>query len=291
MKNAYKGSVPLLRVAVPSKGRLFDPTVTLIQRVFGLSSPPGRSLTLASEDRTIEFVFVRTQDIPSLVDNCAADAGICGFDNLKESKSKSSLLLRLDYGRCKLVLAAGKDVNIAALRRNGTTRIATTFPNLTRSFMRRKGIRAAVVEISGSVEAAPSIGVADAVVDLTETGTTLKQNGLRILEVILESGAVLIARKSIAKSEAVTNLAQLIDSFIQARHKRYIMANVDFPNLERVASLMPGLKAPTILPLTVRNTYAIHAVVDESEVNRLIPKLKRYGATGILVTPIERLIQ
>lgn len=283
-----------MKIAIPNKGRLAAGALDLLQRA-GLRAE-GRSerALQASLGNGFTALFVRARDIPEFVADGAADAGITGRDVVEEMGRKLDHLLDLEYGRCRLVVAAHEDgVSDVAQLPEGT-RVATAFPRLTRSFFGARDLPVEVVPVSGAAEIAPHIGVADVIVDLVSTGSTLKTNGLREVATVLESSATLVARARKDNDERVNDklreLVPALESVLRARNKRYLMANVPRDRLDAVSRVLPGISGPTIVDLVDSSLVATHAVVDEADVYRAIADLKELGATGILVTKIERLM-
>jgi ATP phosphoribosyltransferase len=282
------------RIAVPNKGRLLEDTLDLLRSV-GLRVPRSadRTLVASCNGGKIQVLFARAQDIPEFVELGAADVGITGLDLVEETGRKVEKLLDLEYGRCKLVVAAPEGSGLRSIAKvPAGARVATAFPELTRRYFARKKKKVTVVPVSGATELTPAIGVADLITDLTQTGSTLKQNHLRVLDTILESWAVFIAGPSCAgqKRQDAEDLAHAFDSVERAVGKRYLMANVPKGKVAEVVRLIPGLKSPTVVDLAEAGLTAVHAVVDEEAINALVPRLKRAGATGILVLPIERMV-
>jgi ATP phosphoribosyltransferase len=283
-----------LKIAVPNKGRLFEETVDLLRAVgIRVSRSSDRTLLATTNGGKYQILYTRADDIPGFVEAGAADLGITGLDLVEETGCRVERLLDLSFGRCKLVVAAPEGSRIASMEDvPAGARVATAFPNLTRRYFEKKKIRVSIVPVSGATEITPSIGVADLITDLTQTGATLKQNHLSLLDVILDSWAVLIAGGSVLRRrrQEAEDLAHAFDSVEKARGKRYLMANVEKKKLAEVVRILPGLKSPTVVNLALRNIVAVHAVVDEEDINALVPRLKRAGATGILVLPIERMV-
>lgn len=283
-----------LKIAVPNKGRLMEETIDLLRAV-GLRVPrqADRTLIATVNGGRYQVLFARAQDIPEFVEVGAADVGITGLDLVEETGCRVERLLDLKYGHCKLVVAAPDPSPVASVESIPPgARVATAFPNLTRRYFERLRKAVTIVPVSGATEITPSIGVADLITDLTQTGSTLRQNHLRLLDVILESWAVYIAGPSAqgAVRQEAEDLAHAFDSVENALRKRYLMANVERARLEEVVRLIPGLKAPTVLDTADRSTVAVHAVVDEDAITSLVPRLKKAGASGILVLPIERMV-
>ena len=285
----------MLRIAIPNKGRLAEEARELFNDAgLEVRARGDRALT-ASLGGEFEALFVRSQDIPEFVADGAADAGITGWDLVCECGRPLDTLMDLDFGRCRLVVAARDDSGIASLDDlAGSPRVATSFPRITRRFFERSGHAVNIVPVSGATEIAPHLGIADIVVDLTSTGSTLRVNGLREVATILESSARLVASESAAgssKARALTDLVDALGSVLRARGMRYLMANVPRTALDRVKAVAPGLSAPTVIDLLNGGTHvAVHAVVPAAGIYRTIADLKQLGAQGILVTRIERLM-
>jgi ATP phosphoribosyltransferase len=285
----------MLKVALPNKGRLAQETRELFSDAgLDVRAPSERSLT-ASLGGEFEALFVRAQDIPEFVADGAADAGVTGLDLVRESGRALDSLIDLEFGRCRLVVAAHEGSGIETLDDLvGSRRIATSFPRLTRSFFRARDVQVEVVPVSGAAEIAPHLGIADLIVDLTSTGSTLRVNGLLELATLLESTANLVvarAPRPPMKQRALDELVAALTSVLRARGKRYVMANAPRAALDRVKQVLPGLNGPTVIDvLNGGDMVAVHAVVEAASVYRTIADLKALGAVGILVTRIERLM-
>lgn len=285
-----------MRIALPNKGRLSDGVRTLFERAgLDLRFRGDRALQASfGEDRTA--LFVRSADIPEFVANGAADLGVTGLDLVEEAERDVTTLLDLGFGRCRLGLAVRNDdpaQDVSQLPAG--VRVATSFVNLTRRYLERNSVRAEIVPIGGAAEVTPLLGVADAIVDVIDTGSTLRTNGLREIGSILNSSAVLIANPAALADEArgreLTDFAGTLESVLRARGKRYLMANVPRAALAEIRRILPGINGPTIVNvLDDTEIVAAHAVVNSWEVDRVITELKAVGAAGILVTPIERLM-
>lgn len=287
---------PVLRIAVPNKGRLADRTLVLFEKA-GLKpeSKVDRALVadLGSDFRAI---FVRAQDIPEFVGDGAADLGVTGADLVAESENAVEELLDLEYGRCHLAVAVREESTVQQPQDlEKGTRVATSFPRVTKRYFQGLGVDVQLAPVSGATEIAPHLGVADVIVDLVSTGSTLKVNGLREVGTIMESSAWLIANPKAAqdplKGERIAELVTALESVIRARNKRYLMANVLRNTLPEVREVIPGLSGPTIVEIQNGGEWvAAHAVVDAGRIYQTIIQLKALGAEGILVTPIERLM-
>jgi ATP phosphoribosyltransferase len=286
----------MLRIALPNKGRLSAGAQQLLaQAGLAVEQRADRSLQ-ASLGGELHALFVRARDIPELVADGAADVGITGRDLLAESGRELDVVLDLGFGRCRLAVAVPEESALAtAADVPAGARVATSFPNLTRAHFRAAGREVKLVPLSGSTEIAPHLGVADLVVDLVSTGSTLRMNGLREIGTLVESTALLVARPELSadppRARRVEHLRTALESVLRARDKRYLMVNVPRSALAATRDLLPGITAPTVIDLLDGNGHvAVHAVVDQREVYRVISELKDIGAEGILVTPIERLM-
>ncbi len=285
-----------LRIAIPGRGRLRDGAEKLLS-VVGIDLPPAGDRTLVSEDEHAFYQLqsVRARDIVGLVRSGSADIGITGRDLVMEyGDGEISELMELDFGKCSLCMAVpeSSDATDANDLPEGV-RVATMFPRITGKFFEGIGRSVQLVTVSGTTEAAPMIGIADAISDIVETGTTLRSNGLRRLCVIAESTAVVIAgeRTLGRKREAIDEFLCMIRSVQDARSKRYLMVNVPAGSEAKVRRLLKGMEGPTFMRISGRDDFfALHAVVESGDVNTLIPALKASGCTGILVSRIERLV-
>jgi len=286
----------MIRIALPNKGRLAEPAKDLLERA-GLEfiGHTDRALQASLGDE-FRAIFIRARDIPEFVADGAADAGITGHDMVAEARRDLDRLLDLEYGRCRLVVAAREDGGIEAIEDvPAGSRVATSFPGVAGRYFEEIGKPVHLVPVSGAAEIAPHLGVADVIVDLVSTGSTLKVNGLREIETILESSAVLVGRPPAERGQeegaALSELVAALESVLRARNKRYLMANVPKDRIEQVTDILPGISGPTIVDMVDSGRFvAAHAVVDRREIYRVIADLKGIGATGILVTKIERLM-
>ena len=286
----------MLRIALPNKGRLAEEARELFTDAgLEIRAAGPRALT-ASLGGEFQALFVRAQDIPEFVADGAADAGVTGHDLVMESGRALDELADLQFGRCRLAVASREESGIASLGDIGAgTRVATVFPRVTERFFRELGQRVEVVPVSGAAEIAPHIGIADVIVDLVSTGSTLRVNGLVEVATVLESSTRLITaptvRADAARARSLDELVAALGSVIAARGKRYVMANVPRARLEEVKRVVPGLNGPTVIDILNGGSYvAVHAVVGAATIYRTIADLKALGAEGILVTRIERLM-
>lgn len=287
----------MLKIALPNKGRLADEARELFRDAgLEIRAHSDRALT-ASLGGEFQALFVRAQDIPEFVADGAADVGVTGQDLVRESGRPVRELADLGFGRCRLAVAARDDSGIARIQDLPSgTRVATTFPRITAQYFADKGCQVEIVSISGAAEIAPHIGIADVIVDLVSTGSTLRVNGLREVDTVLESTARLIVadapdRLTQPQRDAVEELAGALLSVLRARGQRYLMANVPRDRMPLVRDIVPGLNGPTVIDILNGGTMvAVHAVVAADSVYRTIARLKALGAEGILITRIERLM-
>lgn len=286
----------MLRIALPNKGRLADESRDLFTDAgLEIRAAGPRALT-ASLGAEFQALFVRAQDIPEFVADGAADAGVTGFDLVRESGRTLNELADLQFGRCRLVVAAKEESGVVTLADIAAgARVATAFPRVTKGFFAARDHRVDVVPVSGAAEIAPHLGIADVIVDLVSTGSTLRVNGLREVATVLESSTRLIAapaaRSDAARDRALSELVAALGSVIAARGQRYVMANVPRARLDAVKRIVPGLNGPTVIDIMNGGDFvAVHAVVCASTIYRTIADLRALGAQGILVTRIERLM-
>ena len=279
-------------IALPNKGRLSEEVRALLREA-GLSVRLHDERALvASLGEDFSAIFVRAQDVPEFVANGAADMGITGRDCVAESEVALEERLDLGMGQCRLALAAKSAGRVEELQDG--LRVATSFPRLAANYFERLGKRVEIVRVSGAAEVTPHLGVADAIVDLVSTGSTLRVNGLVEISTLLESSAVLVSRsRALLTTEldlAIEELAMVLSSVLRARGKRYLMANAPRAALAAVRELLPGLNGPTIVDAQLGDYVAVHAVVEASAVYRTTVRLKAAGCEGILVTRIERMV-
>jgi len=281
-----------MRIAVPNKGRLHEPTLKLLERA-GLHIQNGADRKLYAEtvDPDVTVLFARAADIPEYVHDGAAEIGITGLDQVKESRRELTELLDLEFGRCRLVLAAPEDGDITAPADLAGKTVATEFPEIARAYFASLSIDPDIVEVTGATELTPHVEMADAIIDITSTGTTLAVNRLAIIDDVLESSVRLFARSDVVDDPKVQQIQTALDSVLAANGKRYLMMNVAREDLDAVREVIPGLGGPTVMDIAGTDDVAVHVVVNEREVFEVITDLKRVGATGILVTEIERLVE
>ncbi len=284
-----------LRLGVPNKGRLNERAIELLVRSgIDLGEDIGRRLYLKAKNQDIEVIFVRAQDVPVFIAEGAIDMGITGIDETAESGRDLERILDLQFGYCHLAVAVPEESGITdASQIPDGSRIATSFPNLTKQYFEKLGKKVDVITVTGACEIMPYMGVSDFISDLVSTGSTLKTNRLREVGSIIESQAVVISsKKALEKNgQAIQDVVDSFQSVIIAENKKYIMADIPRSTLAEVEKIIPGIGGPTILEIAGNKDYlAVHAVIDGKDVFETINKLKRLGAKGILTTPIERLV-
>ena len=287
----------MLKIAVPNKGRLSEATLELFRKAgLKLEDTLDRKLFAAALDGRVQVLFVRAQDIPEFVQDGVAHLGVTGEDIVQEASKDVAELLDLRFGYCRLVVAVPEASGIRDAKDvPGNARVATSFPASTRRFFEGLGKKVQVVEVSGATEITPHIGVADAIVDLTSSGSTLAMNKLREVATITHSTARVVANKAAladpAKRQEMDAVLASLQSVVAARGKRYLMANVPRAQLDEVRRILPGISGPTIMDvLSHPEIVAAHAVVDEGALFDIVQRLKAIGSTGVLVLPIERLV-
>ncbi|WP_135609443.1 ATP phosphoribosyltransferase [Methanococcoides sp. AM1] len=283
----------MIRIAIPNKGRLHDPTVELFKEA-GLPVLGGsnRKLFAKTTDPEITFLFARAADIPEYVQDGAADVGITGLDLISETESDVEILLDLKYGGADLVLAVPEDSEISSSKDLEGMRVATEFPGITARYFENMGVNIDVIKVSGACEMTPHVGIADAIVDISSSGTTLTMNHLKMIEKVFTSSIYLIANhKTLEAEEKIQHIKTALESVLHAKQKRYLMMNVPSDKLESVKEELPGLAGPTVMKVeSKKNIMAVHAVVDADMIFATINRLKSAGAFDILVVPIERMI-
>ena len=282
-----------LKIAVQKSGRLSDGSIELLKKCGIRFSNGHGKLRAEARDFPLEIFFLRDDDIPDYVADGVADVGVVGQNVLAENPKEVDTIERLGFGRCRLALAVPKAMEYSGLGDVAGRRIATSYPNILRSFFDSRGLAADIHEISGSVEIAPSIGLADAVCDLVSSGSTLFSNGLREVETVMASEAVLIARRDLGV-EAESILAQLlfrIRSAMAAAQNKYILLNAPADKADQIAALLPGMRSPSMLPLAEPGWVSMHSVVSETDFWEVVDSLKKAGAEGILVLSIDQMIR
>jgi ATP phosphoribosyltransferase len=274
-----------VKIAVPSKGRLREPAIELLHDAgLGPETPGDRALAFPCRNAPVEALLVRADDIPEYVQDGVVDCGITGLDIVRERGASVTELVRLGFGGCSLEAAVPNESEVTAVEQLSGARVATSFPKLARELLPEIEL----VDVHGSVELAPRLGLADAIVDLVSSGSTLRTNGLRSVGVLLRSEAVLIGPPE--PTGAAEQLAGVFRSVVDARGARYLMLNAPKGSLDRICALVPGSRSPSVLPLAEPGMVAVHSVVPAEEVWRLLPALEAEGATSILLVPLERML-
>ena len=281
-----------LRLAVPNKGRMVEPTLRLLHDAGLVFEEHDRSLVSRVQNFDLDILFVRTNDIIEFVGDGVADLGITGIDLLSEAGADLPRIRDLGYGRCRLAAAVPTDSPHHAVADLAGQRVATAHPNTARRFFADKGIPVEIIAISGAVEVAPRLGLAEGIVDLVSTGSTLVMNGLRQIGDVLASEAVLVANP-VSQRERADDLAAIdtmLSAVIAARGRKYLMMNAPATHLPELEALLPAMESPTIIPLAHDGMVAVHTVIGADDVWGLLPRLKAAGASGILVLPIEKIV-
>jgi len=281
-----------MTLAVPNKGRLVEPTLHLLHDAGLVFEERDRSLVSRVENVDLDILFVRTNDVIEFVRDAVADLGITGGDLMAEADADLPVVKALGYGRCRLTAAVPKDAPQREVAELAGLRVATAHPRATGRWFAAQGIEVAVIPLSGAVEVAPRLGLAEAIVDLVSTGATLATNGLRPIGDVLASEAVLVGNPAALRERAadVDRLVTMLGAVLEGRRRKYVMMNAPAERLAELEALLPGLESPSVIPLAHPGMIAIHAVVGADDVWGLLPRLKAAGASGILVLPIEKLV-
>lgn len=282
----------ILKIAVQKKGRLSDDSLTLFKSC-GIKFKAGYgSLKASATNFDADFLFLRDDDIPGYVEDGIADIGIVGENVLEEEKADVTIVKRLGFSKCRLSIAIPRASSYSGVKQLDGQRIATSYPNILGKFLAENNIKADIHEISGSVEIAPSIGLAEAICDIVSTGSTLLSNGLKEVERIYNSEAVLIASNKLneKKQDLLNQLMFRVDSVQKAKNSKYILLNAPNDKVEQIVGMLPGMKSPTVLPLAESGWSSIHSVLEEDDFWKNIENIRQAGAQGILVVPIEKMI-
>ncbi len=282
----------MIRIAVQSKGRLYEDTINLLQEA-GIKVPSSkRTLLVQASNFPLEVLYLRDDDIPQTVASGVADLGIVGENEFVERGEDAEIIKRLGFSKCRISLAIPKAIDYKGVEWFEGKKIATSYPNILKNFMKEKGVNMDVHVIQGSVEIAPGIGLADGIFDIVSSGSTLISNNLREVEVVMKSEALLIGNKDMSdeKKAILEQLLFQIESVLIAEDKKYVRMNAPKAHLDEIIKVLPGLKSPTIIPLADEDWCSVHAVLDEKHFWEIVGQLKALGAEGILVTPIEKMI-
>ena len=281
-----------LRLAIPNKGRLVEPTVRLLRDAGLVFEASERALVARVQNFDLDILFVRTNDIVEFINDGVAELGVTGLDLVAESGTDAPLIRKLGYGRCRLTLAVPNDSPFRAAADLAGLRVATSHMSLTKRFFAERAIPVDVIPVSGAAEVAPRLGLAEAIVDLVSTGSTMVVNGLRPVEEVFASEAVLLANKAALaeRPDVIDSINTMLSATLAARDRKYLMMNAPKSKLSELEGLLPGLESPSIIPLAHEGMIAIHSVVEADQVWSLLPRLKAAGASGILILPIEKLV-
>jgi ATP phosphoribosyltransferase len=281
-----------LRIAIQKGGRLSEDSLKLLKEC-GLSVDNADDVLKASvANFPADLLFLRNADIPKYVEDGVADVAIVGENLMVEDPRKLKLLLKLGFSKCKVSLAVPKHVEYPGLHWFNSKKIATSYSHTLSEFLKSNGLQADIHDISGSVEIAPNIGLADAIFDIVSTGSTLFKNGLKEVEVVLHSEAVLLSREALDadRQETLNELIFRIQAVLEARQQRYVLLNAPNDKIEEITNILPGVKSPTVMPLAMEGWSSLHSVIPAKNMWEVIGKLKAAGAQGILVIPIEKMV-
>jgi len=279
-----------LRIAVPTKGRLAEPSAALLQRAGIRFERSDRALSVTARSAPVELLFVRADDVAELVADGVASLGITGLDLLEESGFDLEAILRLGFGRCVLTVAVPKNSPIQQPVDLNGMRVATSHPRTVTRYFGDQGVQIDAVAMRGSVEVATKLDVADAIVDLVSTGSTMLINGLRPIGRVLESEAVLVSGTGRPLDDIARTVVTMLDSVVTARSRRYVLMNAPRDSVPLIEEIIPGIEAPSVVPLAHNGMVAVHSVVETDRLWTVLPQLKAAGATGILVLPVEQMI-
>lgn len=282
----------MLRIAVQAEGRLYDETMSFLGESDIKLSAMKRSLLVQSSNFPLEVLFLRDDDIPQSVATGVADIGIVGENEFVEKNEDAEIIKRLGFSKCRLSLAMPKDIEYPGVKWFHGKKIATSYPGILSGFLKENGVNAEIHVITGSVEVAPGIGLADAIFDIVSSGSTLVSNRLKEVEVVMKSEALLIGNRNLSeeKQEILRELLFRMDAVKTAEDKKYVLMNAPKEKLDEIVSVLPGMKSPTVMPLAQEGWCSVHTVLDEKCFWEIIGKLKALGAEGILVLPIEKMI-
>lgn len=281
-----------MRIAIQKSGRLQEGSLALLKEA-GLGFANGKGqLKTQTRNFPAEILFLRDDDIPQYIEDQVADIGMVGENVLLEKQRDVQMVKRLDFAKCRLSLAIPKAEEYKGIQSLQGKNIATSYPNIVKAYLQQKNVQAGIHEISGSVEIAPGIGLADAIVDIVSTGSTLLSNGLKEVETVLQSEAVLVASPALGreKQNILEKLLFRIDAVNSAKNNKYILLNCPNDAINKITNVIPGMKSPTIMPLGREGWSSLHSVVNENDFWNKIDQLKSLGAEGILVIPIEKMI-
>lgn len=282
----------MLRIAVQSKGRLFEDTMNLLAEADIKINAGKRTLLVQSSNFPLEVLYLRDDDIPQSVAGGVADIGVVGENEFMERGEDAEIISRLGFSRCRLSLAIPKDIDYHGIEWFNGKKIATSYPNILRNYLEKNRINTDIHVITGSVEISPGIGLADGIFDIVSSGSTLVSNNLREVEVVMKSEALLIGNKQLngEKRDILQNMLFRFEAVRNAEDKKYVRMNAPKARLQEIIDVLPGLKSPTVIPLADEEWCSVHTVLDQKRFGEIIGRLKEIGAQGILVTPIEKMI-
>ena len=282
----------ILKIAIQKSGRLSEKSLELISEAGIALSNGDRKLISKSSNFPVEILFLRDDDIPQYVADGVADIGIVGENVIREKKSPVEVIEKLGFAKCRLSLAIPKSIDYKGVSYFNDKKIATSYPNILQTFLDENKINAEIHEISGSVEIAPGIGLADSIFDIVSSGSTLISNGLQEVEIVMRSEAVIIGQPGMKdeKKKILEKLLFRTRSVQKARNNKYVVLNAPASSVDRIQQIIPGMKSPTVVPLAQEGWVSIHSVIKETEFWDIIDKLQEAGAQGILVIPIEKMI-
>lgn len=282
----------MIRIAVQSKGRLYEDTMALLAEADIKLSTSKRTLLTQASNFPVEILFLRDDDIPQSVAGGVADLGIVGENEFVERKETAEILYRLGFSKCRLSIAVPKEHEYPGVQWLNGKKIATSYPGILQDFLDRQQVQAEIHVITGSVEIAPGIGLADAIFDIVSSGSTLVSNNLKEVETVMQSEAVLIGTPNLSaeKRAILDELIFRIEAVKAAEDKKYVLMNVPTDRLKEITEVLPGIKSPTIMPLATEGWSSVHTVLDQKCFWEITGKLKALGAQGILVLPIEKMI-
>ena len=282
----------MIRIAVQKSGRLSDKSLQLLKDCGIKFDNGGRKLSTQAKNFPMEILFLRDDDIPQYVANGVADLGILGLNEVEEKDQKVDVIKQLGFAGCRLSLAVQKDVDYTGLEWFNGKKVASSYTTIVKKFFAYKGINATTEEIGGSVEIAPGIGLAEGICDIVSTGSTLLMNGLKEVETVMYSEAVLISNPNLnsEKNDLLGKLLFRMEAVQNAQKSKYILLNAPNDKIDEISALLPGMKSPTVLPLAEEGWSSLHSVIEENDFWNVIDQLKDAGAQGILVIPIEKLI-
>ena len=285
-----------LKIAIPNKGRLSEKIYELLNAAgLNFEAKSERCLHISTQDKKCSLIFVRTQDIPKFLEAKVAHIGFTGLDIVEEEGIDLDVIKRFDFGYCDMVVAVREEDKYQKTEDlPDTINVATSFPNIAKKFFNKKGKTAKIIEVNGAVEITPSLGLSEVIVDITSSGSTLKQNRLKIIDKIMDSSCVIVQRKDLNNDikKQIEELLLALDAVIDAKEKKYLMVNLPKNKLEELKSFLPGLSSPTVMTLWGdEDTVAVHVVVDKDKIYDSINHLKRIGGRGILILTVDQMVR